>query len=116
MWQEVRIARFIVQPDRCYEGNFRFVVSADALELDMPLSSLFLMAPLAALMSYMAITPGGLGLREAVMGFVTTNLGFSFAEGMFVGAVDRAILLGIVTILGGLAFWVLWVRVKLSSK
>jgi uncharacterized membrane protein YbhN (UPF0104 family) len=90
--------------------GLRFVVSGNALGVDIPASSVLLMAPLAALMSFMAITPGGLGLREAVMGYVSLDLGYSFADGLFVGTVDRAILLTMVAPFGGLAFLMLWRR------
>lgn len=88
--------------------GLRFIVSADALSVDMLNSHLVLMAPLAALMSFAALTPGGLGLREAVMGYVSLSLGFSFSIGIFVGTIDRAVLLVMVGVFGGLAFRHVW--------
>jgi len=90
--------------------GLRFAVSADAVGMDVHISTLFLLAPLAALMTYTAITPGGLGLREGVMGFITLSLGLSFDDGLFVGTVDRAILLAMSALLGGLAFFRVWRR------
>ncbi len=90
--------------------GLRFVVSADAIGADLPLGFLLMMAPLAALMSYLALTPGGVGLREAVMGYVSLHLGYSFAEGLFIGTVDRAVLLACVALVGGATFFLLWRR------
>ncbi len=90
--------------------GLRFVVSADAMGMRMPVGMLLLLAPLAALISFTAITPGGLGLREGVMGFMTLNLGLSFSDGLFVGTVDRAVLLVMSAVFGGLAFLRIWRR------
>lgn len=92
--------------------SLRFIVSADAVGAEIAPAFLLLMAPLAALMSFIAITPGGLGLREGVMGFVTMSIGFSFSDGIFVGTVDRAVLLLMTALLGGISFWLLWRRCK----
>jgi|GEM_PF-2871920 len=90
----------------------RFIVSANALGLEISIGFLLLMAPLAAVVSFAGITPGGLGLREAVMGYVSVNLGFSFDQGVFIGTIDRAILLAMVTVFGGIVFHILWRRMN----
>lgn len=90
--------------------GLRFVVSADAVNADIPIEVLLMMSPLAALMSYAAITPGGLGLREALIGYVAMSLGYSFSDGLFVGTVDRAVLLVMIAIFGGASFMVIWKR------
>jgi uncharacterized membrane protein YbhN (UPF0104 family) len=91
--------------------SVRFLVSANALGYEVALALLLLAAPLAALTSFAALTPGGLGLREAIMGYVTLTVGYSFSEGVFIGTVDRAVLLVMLAVVGGLIFLMLWRRI-----
>jgi uncharacterized protein (TIRG00374 family) len=91
--------------------GLRFIVSADAIQAELPMISMFILAPLASLMMFLAITPGGLGMREAVMGYVSWSIGFEFSQGVFIGAVDRAILLLMTAVWGGLSFAILWRRI-----
>lgn len=88
--------------------GLRFVISGAAVGADMDLLVVMMMAPLAALMQFVSITPGGIGLREAVMGYVSMSLGYSFAEGVYIGAVDRAMLLAVTGLFGGASFARLW--------
>lgn len=90
----------------------RFIVAADSVGIDIPIGLLFLMAPLAALMSYTALTPGGIGLREMLMGYISFKLGYTFALGTFIGAIDRAVLLVMMAIFGGWSFLVVWLRCR----
>lgn len=86
----------------------RFLVSADAINFDVGIEIVFLVAPLAALMSFVSVTPGGLGLREAIMGYVTLELGYGFSNGFFMGSIDRAILLLMTGVFGGISFLLIW--------
>ena len=89
-----------------------FVVASKIASTLLPLALATLLAPLAALISYTSITPGGLGLREAVMGYATYAAGTNFAQGIFIGTVDRGVLLLMITIVGGPCFLWLWRRVQ----
>lgn len=89
----------------------RFIISADAVNAELPLISMFILAPLASLMVFLSITPGGFGMREAVMGYVTWSIGFEFSQGVFIGTIDRVILLLMTAIWGGLSFAILWRRI-----
>lgn len=88
----------------------RFELAASATGTETSLALLLLLGPLAMLMSYLSVTPGGLGLREAVMGYVTFATGSGFARGVYVGTVDRAILMAMVGLIGGGAFAFMWWR------
>jgi uncharacterized membrane protein YbhN (UPF0104 family) len=88
----------------------RFAVAAAGTGSDPPLAVLLLLAPLAALTAYLSVTPGGLGVREAVMGYATFAAGASFSSGLYVGTVDRAIQLAMVAALGGASFAFMWWR------
>jgi uncharacterized protein (TIRG00374 family) len=92
----------------------RFYVAAKITGSTLPLPMFVLMAPLAALMTYISFTPGALGLREAIMGFATYAAGMTFAQGIFIGTVDRVVLLVMDAAVGGLAF--IWVWRELNKK
>ena len=94
----------------------RFFVAARATGGDVPTTLLLLMAPLAALVSFTAITPGGLGLREAVMGYASFATGTSFANGLYVGTLDRAVLLGMMAVFGSASFLTIWTRIRRASS
>ncbi|MFN2203677.1 MAG: lysylphosphatidylglycerol synthase transmembrane domain-containing protein [Caldilineaceae bacterium] len=86
----------------------RFLISGSAIGAHIDLIVVMMMAPLAALMQFASITPGGIGLREAVMGYIAMSLGHTFADGLYIGAIDRALLLLVTGIFGGMAFSLLW--------
>ncbi len=88
--------------------GLRFLISGSAIGAEMDVVVVMMMAPLAALTQFASITPGGIGLREAVMGYVAMSLGHSFADGVFIGAIDRALLLLVTGAFGGFAFYWLW--------
>jgi uncharacterized membrane protein YbhN (UPF0104 family) len=90
----------------------RFMVASHAIGRAASPSVIVLLAPLAALASFAAFTPGALGVREALMGYVTHAAGTSFASGVFVGTLDRAILLGMSALLGGPSFVWVWRRAR----
>jgi hypothetical protein len=95
--------------------GFRFIVSAMVVESALDQVVLMMMAPLAAVMQFAAITPGGLGLREGIMGYVSMNFGYSFSEGIFIGTLDRALLLIMIGTFGGLSLLQLW-RIIIRSQ
>lgn len=86
----------------------RFQVAAMATGAEPSLGVLMLLAPLATLTSYLSVTPGGLGVREAVMGYATFATGSSFTSGVYVGTFDRAIQLAMVAVFGGASFVSMW--------
>lgn len=94
----------------------RFFVAADVMGAKPTALLILLLAPLANLVSFIAITPGALGIREALMGYVTLALGTSFSHGAYMGTVDRAVLLGVVTIAGGASFLVVWRRARRQRR
>jgi uncharacterized membrane protein YbhN (UPF0104 family) len=92
--------------------SIRFLVSMRAVQGDPSLAVLLLFGAFVGLSSFVAITPGGLGVREALMGYVTLATGRDFASGVFAGAVDRSVQLLFVVTLGGLGYLFVWWRVS----
>lgn len=70
----------------------------------------FFLSPVAAVLSFINITPGNLGLREWLIGVLTAGVGADYAAGIFAAAVDRAMLVALTLGFGGLAFAVVAVR------
>ncbi|HTV18901.1 MAG TPA: lysylphosphatidylglycerol synthase domain-containing protein [Polyangiaceae bacterium] len=90
----------------------RFAIAAQATGQSPSLLLLCILAPLAVFVSFVSVTPAALGLREAVMGYVTYATGTSFGNGLFVGTVDRAVLLAMVTLFGGSSLAYLWYKIR----
>lgn len=94
----------------------RFYVAARAIGEDVSPLLVGLLAPVASLANFTALTPGALGLREAVMGYVTYAAGTSFSAGAYLGTLDRMVLLVVVALTGGPAFLWVWMRVSHGTQ
>jgi uncharacterized membrane protein YbhN (UPF0104 family) len=92
--------------------GWRFLLTFEAIGLEPSPYLLLLLSPLATLVSFVAITPGALGLREAVMGYAALVTGIGFDSGFFAGAVDRAVMLVILCALGAPSLVFCWRRMN----
>lgn len=90
----------------------RFAIAAHATGQSPSLLLLCILAPIAVFISFVSVTPAALGLREGVMGYITYATGNSFGNGLFVGTVDRAVLLAMVTLFGGSSLAFLWYKIR----
>lgn len=88
----------------------RLYVGFDAFQAPPSVWVLLLLAPLVMLVSFVAITPGALGLREAAIGYVAFAAGGDFSLGLFAGSLDRAVMLGLTLLLGTPSFVFIWRR------
>lgn len=95
---------------------WRFSLTLDAVGAEAPAMLLIVLAPAATLSSFVSIVPGNLGIREALMGYITLATGFEFNDGLFAGAVDRAVLLGLAFSLGTLSFFYVWARIPGAAE
>lgn len=96
--------------------SWRLYLAFDAVQIHLSVWILFLLVPLTTLMTFVALTPGGLGLREGLMGYVTLVSGYDFNSGIFAGAVDRAVLLAVTFIVGPFCLFYIWVRMRKNQK
>jgi uncharacterized membrane protein YbhN (UPF0104 family) len=94
---------------------WRFSLTLRAVGFEASTALLVVLAPATTLSSFVAIVPGGLGFREAVMGYVTLATGFAFDTGLFAGTVDRAVLLALVLTLGLVGFFYVYSRLPASD-
>lgn len=76
---------------------------------------LLLLAPLVMVVSFVAFTPGGLGIREAAIGYVTLATGYEFNLGLFAGSLDRAVVLVLTAVLGPPSFFHIWKRLRTNA-
>ena len=90
--------------------GLRLFISFDAFQAYASPWLLILLAPLVILISFVAITPGGLGLREGAIGYVAFATGYDFNLGLFAGSLDRAVILALTLVLGGPSFIYVWRR------
>lgn len=68
--------------------------------LDVSYQDLMILAPVGTLLSVLAITPGGMGIREIVTASISVVLGFSFETGMLALVLDRLAMI-VTAIVGG---------------
>lgn len=61
----------------------------------------FLIGPVAALSTFVNITPGNLGVREWLIGVLATLGGFDFQSAVFAGTLDRGLMLILTFLFGG---------------
>jgi uncharacterized membrane protein YbhN (UPF0104 family) len=90
----------------------RLAIGFEAFQTQPSPWLLLLLAPLVMLVSFVAFTPGGLGIREAAIGYVTFATGYDFNLGLFAGSLDRAVLLVITAVLGPPSFLYVWKRLR----
>jgi len=92
--------------------SVRLLISFDAIQVQLSPWVLLLMAPVAMLLSYVTITPGNLGLREWIIGFLSLAAGYPFDSGVFAGSLDRVVLMGCTFFFGAISTVWLWWRLR----
>ncbi len=93
----------------------RLHIGFQAFQSDASVWFMLLLAPLVMLVSFVAFTPGGLGLREAAIGYVAYATGRDFNLGLFAGSLDRAVLIALTALLGVPSFVYVWRRLRGSK-
>lgn len=99
----------------CLQYTFlaaRFVVVSRVIGQPLELSTIFIMVSVTTITNFVAITPGGIGVRESVMGYASVATGTSFSQGLILGSVDRVILLSMVALFGGFSFLYVWLKLN----
>lgn len=94
----------------------RFLLVAHLIGQSLEPSTAAVLVSVTSISNFLAVTPGGIGVRESVMGYATLATGANFTQGLMTGAVDRVILLALVALLGGASFLSVWVRLNRFSQ
>lgn len=90
----------------------RLNITFDAIQIELSPWILLILAPMTTLIAFLSLTPGSLGLREWVIGFISIASGIDFSTGIFAGTLDRAILMACTFIFGFISLAYLWFRMK----
>jgi uncharacterized membrane protein YbhN (UPF0104 family) len=80
---------------------FRFAIAFEILDVHAPIGVYVVIAPVTALVSAVAPTPGSLGIREGAVAVVSGLLGYSVPTGLLAATIDRGVMLVVSLVLGG---------------
>lgn len=69
--------------------GLRLWIAAAALGVDLSLTEALLIAPAMTLSTLLNITPGAIGIRELVAGFIASQIGIDFELVLLAAVVDR---------------------------
>lgn len=97
-------------------GSLRMMLLFSFIGMESSLGLALWLSPLGALTTFIALTPGGLGLRELVIGAGAGLEGSSFGEALTVASGERAINLTLVIIFGIFAFFRLSLGTRAQSQ
>jgi uncharacterized membrane protein YbhN (UPF0104 family) len=74
------------------------------------------LSPIATILSFINITPGNLGLREWMIGLLSSGMGIDYAVGIFAASVDRVVSVALTFALGGLASILVAIRLARAGR
>ena len=91
---------------------WRFAVAFHILGIDAPIGVYLVVAPVTALVTVLAPTPGSLGIREGAVAIVVKLLGYSIPTGLLAATIDRVVMLVVACVLGSLGYFVTGRRLR----
>jgi uncharacterized membrane protein YbhN (UPF0104 family) len=91
---------------------WRFAVAFHILGIDAPIGVYLVVAPVTALVTVLAPTPGSLGIREGAVAIVVKLLGYSIPTGLLAATIDRAVMLVVACVLGTIGYIVTGRRLR----
>jgi uncharacterized membrane protein YbhN (UPF0104 family) len=94
----------------------RLGVALDSVGVQVSFFTLMILAPLLGLATFISIVPGAIGIREALMGYVSYATGTEFSRGLFAATVDRVVMLALTATLGLWGFIYVWQRTRIISR
>jgi uncharacterized membrane protein YbhN (UPF0104 family) len=80
--------------------SLRIMLSYRAIGVDVPYLAGWAMIPLANLAGVLSLVPGGLGVKEGIMGILSRVAGIGFESGVYATGLDRVLLMMWLLILG----------------
>ncbi len=83
--------------------SIRMWICFEYAGIDIDFISLMVFAPLGSILSVVAITPGGIGVREYVVATAAVSLGYPFEQGMQALLIDRICMIVAAVMLGGVS-------------
>ena len=92
----------------------RFWISFTAIGKELNPFVFLVLAPTTLFLSIFSLTPGNLGLREWLIGFLSVAVGLDLESGVFAGIIDRAVLMACTFVLGG--FSLVYIRNRINQE
>ncbi len=83
---------------------WRFQLAFSLLGVDEPIWYFLVIAPAAGIAGAISFTPGGLGIREALVTFAAVGMGSQFDVGLLAATVDRGVMLATALVLGTIGY------------
>lgn len=96
--------------------GLRLYTAYHALGYQVPIEYCLLIAPLASMSMVLSILPAGLGVRETVVGLASDLLGLGFSSGAYAAALDRAVSMVWVFMLGTVFSYILASKAVVKPK
>jgi uncharacterized membrane protein YbhN (UPF0104 family) len=90
----------------------RFAIAFRLLDVHLPFGVYLVVGPVAALVSAVAFTPGSIGFREAAVVASVRAMGYSIPTGLLAATIDRAVMLVVSLVLGGIGYAVTLRRLR----
>jgi uncharacterized membrane protein YbhN (UPF0104 family) len=87
--------------------SWRYFTAVQAFSMDISFGFCIILACMAILSTFVAITPAGMGVREGIIGVTTRVLGSGLNPGICIALLDRAVVMFWVFILGPLSGFML---------
>jgi uncharacterized membrane protein YbhN (UPF0104 family) len=80
--------------------SLRYYIAFRAFSLNISFWYCLMIAPLSILTTFASITPAGLGIREATVGYFSKILGMGLNQGVLASSLDRAVVMFWLFVLG----------------
>lgn len=87
--------------------SMRYYLAFRVFSFSIPFSYCIILAPMSILSTLIGFTPAGLGIREALIGFISKILGTGLNPGIYAASLDRAVVMFWVFILGPIFSYIL---------
>jgi uncharacterized membrane protein YbhN (UPF0104 family) len=82
----------------------RFSIAFRLLGVHLPFGVYLVVGPVAAIVSAVSFTPGSIGFREAAVVASVRAMGYSIPGGLLAATIDRAVMLVVSLVLGGIGY------------
>lgn len=108
----VAVGVFLIELVKLTILMVRFYLVFDFVGLDAPITVYLVLGPIAALTAVVAITPGGLGLREGAVAGSAAAMGYAFPAGLLGATIDRGLMIFTTVVLGAVGYAITWPRMR----
>lgn len=95
---------------------WRFQLAFSLLGVDEPIWYFLVIAPAAGIAGAISFTPGGLGIREALVTFAAVGMGSQFDVGLLAATVDRGVMLATALVMGTIGYAYCTHRMRTIAK